>query len=98
MTYLDCFIHETMRMYPATPRTDRICSQDYEFEGIKLVKGQLWSACIYALHYDEVLYPNPFKFDPERFNEENKKSRDPYAHMPFGAGISFKIKKVIYSF
>lgn len=75
MTYMDMVINETMRMYPATPRVDRICNQDYEFEGIKLKKGQIWTGYIYALHYDKDLYPNPQKFDPERFNEENKHSK-----------------------
>ena len=40
MPYLDMFIEETQRMYPAAVRLDRICNQDYEFEGIKLKKGQ----------------------------------------------------------
>ena len=86
MQYLDMVIEETQRMYPAASRVDRICNQDYEFEGIKLKKGQLWVASIFGLHYDEELYPNPEKFDPERFNETNKKTRDNISHIPFGAG------------
>ena len=34
MTYLEMFIEETQRMYPAATRLDRVCNQDYEFEGI----------------------------------------------------------------
>ena len=98
MSYMDMFIEETQRMYPATPRVDRVCSQDYEFEGIKLKRGQIWVASIGALHYDEELYPNPEKFDPERFNEKNKKSREQVAHIPFGAGIFTLIFFNLYNF
>ena len=86
MKYLDMTIQETQRMYPPVTRIDRVCNQDYEFEGIKLTKGQLWVASVNALHYDEELYPNPENFDPERFNEVNKKTRENEAHIPFGAG------------
>ena len=40
MSYLEMFIEETQRMYPAAVRLDRVCNQEYEFEGIKLSKGQ----------------------------------------------------------
>ena len=79
-------IDETQRMYPAAQRLDRTCTQDYEYEGIKIEKGQIWTLSVSGLHYDEELYPKPDLFDPERFNETNKKSRDSMAHLPFGAG------------
>ena len=86
MPYMDMFISETMRMYPPASRTDRVASTDYEYNGMKLDKGQVWSVAIYALHHDPDVYPDPETFDPERFNEENKKSRDSCAFLPFGAG------------
>ena len=87
--YMDMVIEETQRMYPPAFRVDRVCNQDYDFEGLKMAKGQIWTACIFALHYDEELYPDPEKFNPERFSEANKKTRDQVAHIPFGAGLGF---------
>lgn len=41
---------------------------------------------IRAIHNDPKYYPNPDKFDPDRFSEENKHSIIPGSYMPFGAG------------
>lgn len=41
---------------------------------------------IYAIHRDPQYYPNPKKFDPERFSDENKGNINPLAYLPFGVG------------
>ena len=79
-------IDETLRMYPPGTRLERVANNDYEYEGIKIKKGQIITVPIYVLHHDPDLYPNPEEFDPERFNDENKKLRDGIAFMAFGAG------------
>jgi cytochrome P450 family 3 subfamily A len=84
--YLDMVIEETMRMYPPATRIDRVCSKDFEFEGIKIPKGQLVTIPIWAIHHDPEIYPDPYKFDPERFNQENKTKRVNEAFIPFGNG------------
>lgn len=39
-----------------------------------------------AFHMDPEIYPNPDKFDPERFTKENIAARHPMAYLPFGLG------------
>lgn len=79
-------IDETLRMYPAAIRLDRIAGQDFEYEGIKIKKDQIVVVPLWALHHNSELYPEPNKFIPERFTEGNKKKRESVAYLPFGAG------------
>ena len=83
---MEMVIDETLRIYPPAARTDRVASKDYEYEGIKIKKDQVVTVAIYAMHHDPTIYPNPEQFDPNRFSEENKKTRDSASYLPFGSG------------
>ncbi|XP_035693883.1 cytochrome P450 3A29-like, partial [Branchiostoma floridae] len=86
LPYLDMCISETLRMYPAAQRFDRICKEDTEVKGLHIPAGMIVNIPVYAIHYDAELWPEPEKFKPERFTKEEKESRDPYAYLPFGSG------------
>lgn len=85
---MDAVIDETLRMYPPAQRVERECTNDIEYGHLKLKKGQTVIVPVYALHHDPDLYPEPDRFQPERFLKDSAayKSRDPMAFLPFGAG------------
>nr|QUF59374.1 cytochrome p450 CYP3044B7 [Brachionus angularis] len=86
MNYMNMVIDETLRMFPAAISLDRVANEDYEYEGIKINKGQVVICPIFALHHDPDVYENPDEFKPERFDDENRKLRDNNTYLPFGQG------------
>jgi len=75
-------------MYPPLTRLERRCNKAFEVPGTNLTiqKGEVVIIPAMAIHYDEMFYPNPQKFDPQRFSAEKKSERNPYAYLPFGQG------------
>lgn len=93
MKYMDTVINETLRKYPPAPVTDRLCVKSYTLpkptpesrEYIAEPDTAIWIP-IYGLHHDPKFFPDPDKFDPERFNDENQDKINPYVYLPFGVG------------
>ncbi|XP_054713200.1 cytochrome P450 4V2-like [Uloborus diversus] len=86
MKYLECVIKEALRLYPAIPFISRELRKDIQVLGYKVPAG---SACFifpWMLHRDPVSFPDPERFDPDRFFPQNAVHRHPYAYVPFSAG------------
>ncbi|KAF5293746.1 hypothetical protein FQA39_LY03231 [Lamprigera yunnana] len=93
MKYLDMVISETLRKWPPSVFTERISVKPFILQPEKpnessvfLDKGVFVTVPIGAIHKDPNYYPDPEKFDPERFSEENKHNIQPYTYLPFGGG------------
>ncbi|KAF5280454.1 hypothetical protein FQR65_LT03263 [Abscondita terminalis] len=87
MRYLEQVLKECLRMYPSVPFISRVAEEDVQTStNYTIPKGTIIQLHIYDLHHSEEIYPEPEKFDPERFSAENSKERHPYAYIPFSAG------------
>ncbi|XP_031352899.1 cytochrome P450 4C1-like isoform X1 [Photinus pyralis] len=87
MRYLDQVLKETLRLYPSGPMISRYITEEMTTHtGYTLPKGTNVNVRIYDIHHDPKLYPDPYKFDPERFSPENCKNRHPFAYLAFSAG------------
>lgn len=64
----------------------RECTKDCIIKGLKIPKGTIIVIPAYTLHRDPEFYPDPDKFDPERFSAKGKESRDPFSFLGFGYG------------
>lgn len=62
---------------------------EYDDKKFLIEKGKNFYIPIFGIHHDDRYYKNPEKFDPERFNEENRRNIDPDTYLPFGNTILF---------
>ncbi|XP_046744632.1 cytochrome P450 6k1-like [Diprion similis] len=88
LPYLDKVVSETLRKYPSLPFLDRMANADYEVQetGLVIEKGTPVYISLLGMHYDPEYYPEPNKFDPERFSDKNRDKIPRYAYLPFGIG------------
>jgi len=96
MKLVDRVISETLRMYTVGGILFReVTSPKYILPGtdIAVEKGMKVLVAVQGFHYDPEIYPEPTKFDPDRFTDEEVAKRHPYAYMPFGEGPRFCFAK-----
>jgi cytochrome P450 family 6 len=74
---------------------NRECTKEYKIPGTDVVleKGLATVIPGLALHHDPKYYPEPERFDPERFNEDEKTKRHQFVYLPFGEGPRICIGK-----
>lgn len=92
MKFLEMVVNETLRKWPSFRITSRECTKEYTIKDEKtgksyeIAEGTELFLPIGALHNDPKYFPNPEKFDPYRFSEENKTNIEAASFVPFGFG------------
>ncbi|XP_044727997.1 cytochrome P450 4C1-like [Chrysoperla carnea] len=86
MSYLEMVIKETMRIFAPAPLLTRSITQHVKLESVTLPPGTNCVIGVLQMHRSQEIYPNPLKFDPERFTPEEIAKRHPSSFIPFGGG------------
>ena len=86
LDYIQGCLKEAMRIWPIAVAQMRTTNHDLEFEGHLIPKDELIFIGTSVPHFMEEYFPDPFKFDPERFNEERREHMKPGVYAPFGRG------------
>ncbi|KAB0791091.1 hypothetical protein PPYR_02891 [Photinus pyralis] len=88
LEYMSCVINEVLRKYPPVPTLNRRCVSEYALPdtNIPIRKGLDIVIPLIGMQRDPDYFPDPEKFDPERFNKANIAKVPPFCYMPFGEG------------
>ncbi|XP_075716274.1 cytochrome P450 4V2-like [Rhinoderma darwinii] len=87
LRYLEAVVKEALRLFPSVPFFARTITEDCTIRGYAIPKGVNAVIVPFALHRDPEYFPEPEEFKPERFFSENASGRNPYAYVPFSAGL-----------
>jgi cytochrome P450 len=82
--YLTATIQETLRLRPVISIVLRKLTESVEIGGYELPAGVSVAPCIYLVHRNPEIYPEPERFLPERFLENPPGT---YSWIPFGGGV-----------
>ncbi|HLL91665.1 MAG TPA: cytochrome P450 [Solirubrobacteraceae bacterium] len=82
--YLTATLNEIMRHRPVLPNAEpRLVKQPIEIGGVTYPPGVVLIACVYLVHHNPAVYPDPYAFRPERFLDQ---ATGTYTWIPFGGG------------
>lgn len=88
LPYLEGALKETMRLFPAGTWTARLAMQDFALNSHPFPKGTWIIMSPYITHRIPELYPEPYRFLPERWLSIHPSA---YEFMPFSAGPRYCI-------
>jgi cytochrome P450 len=86
LKYAEMVLAESMRLYPPVWAMGREAIDDVEIGPYYLPEGTTMVLMQYVTHRNSNYFPDPLRFDPERFTPEAKASRPRFSYFPFGAG------------
>ena len=79
-------VMETLRLHPVVPMHNRKAMNTFEIDGMEIPVGSTILIAFPASHFMEEHFPDPCKFDIDRFAPPREEHRQSHAYVPFGLG------------
>ncbi len=86
LTVTEMAFKEAMRMTPPVPSMPRRAVREFEFKGFRIPAGTGVSVNVIFTHHMPDVWPEPDRFDPQRFTDSASRQRHKFAYVPFGGG------------
>lgn len=86
LPYTTMVIQEAMRLYPSAWSISRRALGDDEIGGYAIPANAIVAMSPYTMHRHPDFWPDPERFEPERFGSEEEAARPHFAYFPFGGG------------
>ena len=77
---------ETLRLHPVVPATPRHVGTGFEFSGYRIPAGEMVLPSSTATHFLPEFFPEPERFDIDRYLPERAEHKQRDAFAPFGLG------------
>ncbi|KAF5293393.1 hypothetical protein FQA39_LY02878 [Lamprigera yunnana] len=96
MEYLDMVVSETLRKYPSVPQIHRQCVKNYKIPNTDIIieKGTNVTISSFGIHHNPIFFPDPDRYDPERFNRINRHKIQHGSYLPYGEGLRSCIAQI----
>jgi unspecific monooxygenase len=86
--YIRRVLDEGLRLWPTVPGFARTAREDTVIGGqYRMTTDDFAIIALGGVHRDPAVWPDPLRFDPDRFLPENVKARPAHSYKPFGAGL-----------
>lgn len=86
LRYVEMVLAESMRLYPPAWAMGRYARNDFRLGDFFLPAKTTVLMSQFITHRDARFFPDPLRFDPERFSPDAKARRAKFTYFPFGAG------------
>jgi cytochrome P450 len=86
LIYTHKVLAESMRLFPPAWVLGRQSVDDVELGGYEFAKGSIFLMSQLLIQRDERWFPDPRRFDPDRWDPEDEAGRPRYSYFPFGGG------------
>src|SRR5262249_55056332 len=86
LKYTEMVFLETLRLYPPVWLKARQSVQDDTIAGYRIPAGTILLLSPWTTHRDSRFWPDPLRFDPERFADESIQRASRFDYFPFAGG------------
>ncbi|MFN2602847.1 MAG: cytochrome P450 [Gemmatimonadaceae bacterium] len=86
LPYTRMILSESMRLFPPAWAIGRRALQSFKAGDYEIPKGSVVLMSQYIMHRDPRFFPEPERFDPERWTAEAQAQRPKFSYFPFGGG------------
>ena len=86
LRYTEQVFAESMRLYPPAWAMGRMSTRPVELGPYRIPPGAHFFFSQYMMGRDPQYFPDPLRFDPDRFTPKAKAARPKFTYFPFGAG------------
>ncbi len=87
LPYTRMVFSESMRLYPPIWILGRRATREVTLNGLTVPKDSYVHISQYLVQRDPRFFPDPERFDPERWTPEAVAARPRFSYFPFGAGL-----------